>query len=175
MTSLSNRTFSRRSGMGMVASAAVVVAAGGSLRTFAQTPEASPAADVIFPDGPLGEHAMWLLEVANAGPGRLKMAEIDAHFDITFFETTPASVIFKTLTDLQSAGLTYEIDPGTFITTRDMPATNGRFVLVGSDDSRTEMALTINRETELIATFVVGPEGTLSDTAVASPEASPAS
>lgn len=175
MTALNNRTYSRRSALGMAASAAVAVAAAGSLRAFAQTPAASPSADVIFPDGPLGDHAMWILEVANAGPGKLKMASIDEHFDISFFETTPASVIYKTLSQLQSAGLTYEIDPNTFITTMDLPATVGRFILVGSDDSRTEVALSINRDTELIATFAIGPEGSLAATPAASPEASPAS
>src|SRR5690606_32157065 len=93
------------------------------------------AGDVIFPDGPLGEHAQWLLGVANAGPGNITTAAINEHFSVGFFEETTMSEVFKTLSDLQSLGVTWEIDPDTFITTMDLPASNGSFTMVGDDGS----------------------------------------
>jgi hypothetical protein len=136
---------------------------------FAQTPAASPEA-AAFPDGPLGEQAQWILEVANAGPGAIKAGEIESHFHISFFEETSMTEIFKTLADLQSAGITYEIDFNTFITTMDLPATNGRFIMNGSDGSQTEVSIQIDRETGQIVGLSIGPVG-----GSATPEASPVS
>ncbi len=150
---------------GLIA-AAVVVA---PRQIFAQTPAASPEASA-FPDGPLGEQAEWILEVANAGPGSIKAGEIESHFHISYFEETPMSEIYATLSDLQSAGITYEIDFDTFITTMDLPATNGRFIMNGSDGSQTEVSIQIDRETGLIVGLYIGPVG-----GAATPEASPVS
>ena len=158
--------------MALAASATFAALAGS--RAIAQTPEASPVAgDVILPDGPLGVHAQWLLDVANAGPGKLKVAEIESHFSIGFFEETPMAEIFKTLSDLQSLGVTWEIDPDTFITTMDLPASNGSFTMVGDDGSMLRVGITIDRESELIDSLSIEP-GDGSATPVASPEASPA-
>jgi hypothetical protein len=151
---------------GLVLGAAAVVAP----RTiFAQTPAASPEADA-FPEGPLGEQAQWILEVANAGPGSIKAGEIESHFHISYFEETSMSEIFTLLSDLQSAGITYEIDFSTFITTMDLPASNGRFIMIGSDGSETEVSIQIDRESGLIVGLYIGPVG-----GAATPEASPVS
>jgi len=165
-------TRNRLSGVIALAAASFGVAAGGRL-VAAQTPEASPAASpvagVVLPDGPLGDHIQWILDTANAGPGRVKVAELNDHFDVAFFETTSMPELFKTFADLQSAGITYELDP-MIITTRDMPASNGTFVLIGSDGSRTQVSLQIDVDTTLINSFTIAPEGE-----GATPEASPAS
>lgn len=162
----------RRAGLALAASATLAALAGS--RAVAQTPQASPAAgDVIFPDGPLGVHAQWLLEVANAGPGKITTAAINEHFSVGFFEETTMSEVFKTLSDLQSLGITWEIDPNTFITTMDLPASNGSFTLVGDDGSVLRVSITIDRESELLNSLNIEP-GDGSATPVASPEASPA-
>lgn len=168
MTQHLDRRFSRRTGLGLAA-AAVAGLAGSRAVAQVATPSASPVAGVIYPDGPLGEHAAWFVEALNAGPGTITTQQINTHFSEVFFETTTMPEIFKQIADLQSAGITYEIDPETFITTMDMPATNGSFVLIGDDGSQLEVAMTIDRESELLASLEVGPVGSLG----ATPEASP--
>ena len=79
--------------------------------------------------------------------------------------------IFEELSDLQSSGITWEVDPASVTSSMDMPSTVTSFVLIGSDGSETEVAMTLDPETELIATLVWGPVGTLGGT----PEASPVS
>jgi hypothetical protein len=146
---------------GIVVAATAALAPGSVL---AQVPEASPSASpvpgVIFPEGPLGDQARWILEVANAGPGRITIAEINAHVSPAFFEETSMPEVFRMLSGLQSAGITYEIDPISFITTMDLPATNGRFILVGSDGSRTEVSLQVERDTGLISALRIEPADT---------------
>jgi hypothetical protein len=120
------------------------------------------------PQGPLGEQALWILEVANAGPGSIKAGDIEAHFHESFFEETTMPEVFGWLSDLQSAGITYEIEPDSFISTMDLPPSNGRFILLGSDGSRTVVSLQIERDSGLIVGLLIQPE---SDGAT--PEASP--
>ncbi len=171
MTISPETRMTRRAGMALAASATFAALAGS--RALAQTPEASPVAGgVILPDGPLGVHAQWLLEVANAGPGKITTAAINEHFSVGFFEETTMSEVFKTLSDLQSRGVTWEIDPESFITTMDLPASNGSFTLVGDDGSMLRVGITIDRESELINSLSIEP-GDGSATPVASPEASP--
>jgi hypothetical protein len=172
MTISPNTRISRRTGLALAASASFAALAGS--RAIAQTPEASPVAgDVILPDGPLGVHAQWLLDVANAGPGKITTAAINEHFSVGFFEETTMSEIFRTLSDLQSLGITWEIDPESFITTMDLPASNGSFTMVGDEGSMLQVGITIDRESELIDSLSIEP-GDGSATPVASPEASPA-
>jgi hypothetical protein len=165
---------SRRTGLTLAASATLAALAGS--RAVAQTPEASPVAggEVILPDGPLGVHAQWLLEVANAGPGKIKVAAINEHFSVGFFEETTMPEIFRILSDLQALGVTWEIDPESFITTMDLPASNGSFTLVGDEGSMLRVGITIDRESELIDSLSIEP-GDGSAVPVASPQASPVS
>jgi hypothetical protein len=158
-----------RSGIALAAAVAISPA-----KIVAQTPEASPAASPVaamdVPPGPLGEQALWILEVANAGPGQITDSEIEAHFHETFFEETTMPEVVQVLSDLQSAGITYEIEPNTFISTMDLPPSNGRFTLLGSDGSRTEVSLQIERDSGLIVGLLIQPA-----TDGATPEASPVS
>lgn len=139
---------------------------------LAQTPSASPEATFLFPEGPLGEQAQWVLSVVNAGPSNLKVNDIEAHFHISYFEETSMPEIYRQLSEIQSAGVTYEIDFDTFITTMDLPPSNGRFILNGDDGSQLEVSIQIERESGLINGFYIGPVGGAPE---ASPEASPVS
>lgn len=137
-------------------------------QTPAASPVASPGASAPLPDGPLGEQIQWLLDTANAGAGAVADKDIELHFAPAFFEEVPIDDVTAALSDLQSAGVTYEIEPTSVITTRDLPATNGRFVLVAGDGSRTEVSVQIERDAGLIAGLLIQPA---SD---ATPAASPA-
>lgn len=164
-----NTRITRRTGIALAASATLAALAGG--RAIGQTPEASPVAgELILPDGPLGVHAQWLLDVANAGPGKITTAAINQHFSVGFFEETTMPEIFKILADLQALDVTWEIDPESFITTMDMPASNGSFTMVGDDGSLLQVGITIDRESELIDALTIEP---VDDSAT--PVASPAS
>lgn len=161
---------SRRTTFGLAASAVAALAIG---RVSAQdsTPAASPAADLPWPAGPLGEHAQWFLETLNGQPGSLTLDQINSHFAPVFFETTPMSTIYKELSDFQASDVIWEVDPTSVISTMDMPTTVTRFILIGDDGSEMEVAMTLDRESELLASLVYGPVGSLG----ATPEASPAS
>lgn len=135
---------------------------------LAQTPSASPAPPAALPDGPLGEQMQWLLDTANAEAGAITSEEVERHFDTAFFEQVPIDEVVAVLSGLQSAGITYDVEPNSVITTRDLPATNGRFVLAGSDGSRFEVGIQIEREAGLISGLLIDPA------ADATPSASPA-
>jgi hypothetical protein len=138
-------------------------------QTPAASPEASPVAGAPVPDGPIGVQMQWLLDTANAGAGKITIAQINEHFSEGFFVETTMTDVFATLADLQSAGVVYEIDPDSIITTRDLPASNGRFVLVGDDGSLTEVSVQIEGDTGLIEGFTIGSGSDA--TPVASPAA----
>jgi hypothetical protein len=134
----------------------------------AQTPEASPMAAVQLPDGPLGEQIQWILDTANAGAGTITEEQINEHFSLDFLAETPLSEVLGALTDLQSAGITYELDP-MIITTMDLPASNGNFILIGSDESETRVSVQIDRDSGMITGLTVQPASDA--TPVASPAA----
>jgi len=128
------------------------------------TPTASPVAEIPFPPGPLGEHALWFVETLNAGPGTLTDEALDAHVSPAYFEEHSREDMLAALSELQASGLTWEVDPTSVISTMDLPTTVTRFELIGSDGSRLEVGMTLDRETELLATLVFGPVGTLGGT-----------
>ena len=161
---------SRRTGLGIAASAVAAMAVGRAVAQDA-TPAASPEASIPWPAGPLGVHAQWFVDILNAGPGTITTQQIFEHFSDVFFETTTMPDIFKQIADLQSAGIIWALDPATIISTMDMPTTVTRFVLIGDDGSEMEVAMTLDRESELLATLAYGPVGSLGGT----PEASPVS
>lgn len=162
--------FSRRTSLGLAASAVAALAVG---RVAAQdaTPSASPVAGIPWPAGPLGEHAQWFFETLNGEVGTLTLDQINTHFSLVYFETTSMPAIYKELSDLQASDVTWEVDPASVISTMDMPTTVTRFVLIGSDGSEMEVAMTLDRDSEQIATLAYGPVGSLGGT----PEASPVS
>ena len=152
---------------------AVIVALLGAYSVSAQTPEASPEASPvagsILPEGPLGEQLQWIVDTANAGAGKITIEQINEHFDPVFFEETPMCDVFKILAALQSAGITYEIDPIGAITTMDLPASNGRITLNGSDGSQISVSVQIDRDSGLIVGLTIEP--VTDATPVASPAA----
>ncbi len=159
---------SRRTTIGLAASAFATLAVG---RVAAQdaTPSASPTAGVAWPAGPLGEHAQWFVETLNGETGSLTLDQINTHFSLVFFETTSMPTIYKELSDLQASDVTWEVDPSSIVSTMDMPSTVTSFILIGDDGSEMEVSMTLDRDSEQIATLVYGPVGSMG----ATPEASP--
>ena len=149
-----NRSTFIRSGI-----AAAAVAATGHNRAAAQhpsaSPSASPAARVIVPAGPLGDQALWILDIANSDQSPIRFEEIREHFSESFLDGTTMADLMTMLSSLRTAGVTREIEPNSFITTRDLPASNGRFVLVGSDGARHAVSITIDRESGLITALEI--------------------
>jgi hypothetical protein len=136
-----------------------------SAQTPAASPEASPVA-VLLPDGPLGEQIQWLLDFANGEADQIPL--IEEHFSPEFFAEAPSEETIAALTALQTAGIDYEIDPDSIITTMDLPASNGRFILIGSDGSLTEVSVQIDRDSGAIRGLLIQPATD------ATPSASPA-
>ncbi|MEJ7902421.1 MAG: Cpe/LpqF family protein [Thermomicrobiales bacterium] len=136
-------------------------------QTPVATPEASPVAGGQLPDGPLGEQIQWLVNLLNGDPAEITGDEIEAHLTPAFLDAAPAEEIVEGL--LQVAGSRpFAIDDDLIITTMDLPATNGRFVLVGNDAMRIGVSLQIDRDTGLIAGLM------LELASDATPEATPA-
>lgn len=165
---MTNTRITRRQSLGVGAAALASIL--GASRALGQeaSPAASPEPGMQLPEGPLGMHAQWLLDSVNAGPGTITTEQIHEHFTLAFLEKTPISKVFKSIAALQIDGVTYTIEENSFITTMDMPATNGRFVLVGSDGSRNQVSMVIDRDSKLINEFSIAPAGEN-----ATPEASP--
>ncbi len=161
-----------RTAIALAIATAMVPAFAGS-GTLALTPEAAAVGEFMLPDGPLGENAEWLLGVANAGEGALRLGDVNTHFHPSYFEDNSMPELYSQLSELQSAGITYEIEMDTFATTRDMPATNGSFVLIGSDGSRMVVGMTVDPESGQITNFMLQPEGPPEATTEATPEATP--
>ncbi len=136
--------------------------------SFAQTPEAFP----FLPQGPLGEQVTWLLDILNGDPAAITVEEMDVHFAPEFLRQVPSTQLASSLTELRSSMGPFTIEEDAIATTMDLPPTNARFVLVGTDGIRLETAIAIDRETGLITGLVFQPAPEAP--ADASPEASPA-
>jgi len=148
---------------------ALPLALGGAriITASAQTPEASPAATGIYPEGPLGEQIQWLVETLNGDPANLDPTNLVTHVT-TALASSPsaAGLVTKIGALVLVAPLT--IENNAIVTTRDFPATNGSFVLVGADGSRTQISLTVDAESGLISDLTIEPAAD-----AATPAASP--
>ncbi len=152
--------------------AALIITMVGGQTTAAQTPAASPEASPVgivnLPQGPLGEQVHWLIGLLNGDPAGITVEEVEAHLAPAFVDAMPAEEVVEELSEAAGARpLTIEDD--LIITTMDLPATNGRFVLIGDDAARIEVSIQIDRDTGLIAGLLVEPASE------ATPEATPAS
>ncbi len=133
----------------------------------AQAPEADPA---ILPQGPLGEQIAWLVETLNTDPATYTPDELAAHFAPVFLASVPAGQLPLLFTQLQQQLGPSRIEPGPMMTTRDMPPTNARFVLIGDTGLRVLVTLNVDRDSGLIDGFFVAPApAPLSATPAASP------
>lgn len=131
--------------------------------TAAQTPAASPEPGTALPDGPLGEQIGWMILLLN-GPGAITAEEIEAHMTPDFLAEVPAAEVEAIVAEVAGFG-PFTIENDMILTTMDLPATNGRLVLVGIGGERIELAITIDRDSGLISGLLLQP---------AAPEASPA-
>lgn len=134
----------------------------------AQTPAATPNPDL--PQGPLGEQIAWLAETLNADPATWNPNDLAVHFAPAFLAQIPAEQLPALFTQLQQQLGPSHIEPGPMMTTRDMPPTNARFVLVGETGLRILVTVNIDRGSGLIDGFFVAPAPAAS-TPVASPVA----
>ncbi len=119
-----------------------------------------------LPQGPLGEQIQWVVDLLNGDPADITVEEIEAHLTPAFLDAVPADEIVDGLSEV-AGPRPFTIEDDLIITTMDLPATNGRFVLVGDDAARIEVSIQIDRDTGLIAGLLVEPASE------ATPEATP--
>lgn len=137
----------------------------------AQTPVASPQA-VTLPQGPLGEQVRWLLDLLNGPPEEVTVEEVEAHLAPEFLSQVPAGEVAETTAQLGQALGPLTIEEDSIVTTRDLPPTNGRLVLVGAGGVRIDVAIAVDRESGLITGLLLTPA--MAATPEAAPVATPA-
>lgn len=138
------------------------------------TPAASPAAGIDLPQGPLGEQIQWVIQTFNTGASDSTSDQLGEHFTADFLKQVPATQLIAVFGQLHGQVGTVTIEAGSLTTSRDMPPTNARFILVGEHGTRLQASIQIDRESGKIAGLVFQPAAATAASAVASPAASPA-
>ncbi|MGB3305175.1 MAG: alpha/beta fold hydrolase [Thermomicrobiales bacterium] len=137
------------------------------------TPVASPAADSDLPPGLLGEQIRWVVETLNTGASESTSDQLGEHFTADFLKQVPATQLGAVFGQLHGQVGTVTIEAGSLATSRDMPPTSARFILVGEHGTRLQASIQIDRESGKIAGLLFQPAAVASPP-VASPAASPA-
>jgi hypothetical protein len=163
-----NHRLTRRTGIGLAASAIAALTVG---RTLAQP--ATPAATAIpdLPQGPLGEQIQWFVDLMNGDPSAITAAEVGPHFSDNALLVMSAEDLATTFAELAAELAPISVEPGTMVTTRDMPPTTARFVVQGLGDERLRVSLGISSASGLIESLNFSLPPVSEATPVASPVA----
>ncbi|MGC4189748.1 MAG: Cpe/LpqF family protein [Thermomicrobiales bacterium] len=141
------------------------------------TPSTSTTIDGL-PDGPLGTQIQWLVDYLNMPAGDAATVDLTAVFTPEVLAQVPADQMQQILAQIRGEIGPVHVKPGSILTTRDLPATTARFVLVGKDGIELPTSLSIDRDSGLINGIFfenpVMPAAASAASPVASPEASPA-
>ncbi|HWV36139.1 MAG TPA: alpha/beta fold hydrolase, partial [Thermomicrobiales bacterium] len=138
---------------------------------FAQTPDATPQ----LPEGPLGVQIQWLLDTLNTPASNPSTSDqLGEHFTADFLKQVPATQLVAVFGQLHGQAGTVTIEASSLVTSRDMPPTNARFILVGEHGTRLQASIQIDRESGKIAGLVFQPATAAASPPAASPAASPA-
>jgi alpha-beta hydrolase superfamily lysophospholipase len=131
----------------------------------------TPIPDVSLPEGPLGEQIAWVMQIINGNPATLTGADITAHVDKSVLAQVPAKTLIAAITQVSTQYGPFTIEPNSMVTTRDMPPTTARFVIVGKNDMRLRASIAVNRESGLITSlnFTPAPAATPAASPVATP------
>lgn len=150
------------------------------------TPSTSTTIDGL-PDGPLGTQIQWLVDYLNLPPEEAATVDLTTIFAPEVLGQVSAEELQGILAQVSTLLAPVTVKPGSILTTRDMPATNGRFVLVGADGTEVPVTLSVDRDSGLVngiffgnpilptASPVASPVASLAASPAASPEASPVS
>lgn len=141
------------------------------------TPSVSTTIDGL-PDGPLGTQIQWLVDYLNMAPEQAATIDLTTVFAPEVLAQVSAADLGNLLAQIAAQFAPVTVKPGSILTTRDLPATNGRFVLVGKDGTEIPATLSVDRESGLINGIFfenpVMPAASPVASPVASPAASPA-
>ena len=171
-----NRRLSRRTGLTLAA--ASLLLANTTVKVLAQ--EASPTSSVSIPDlpsGPLGEQIQWFVDLLTGDPTAITGEAVAGHFSENALVVKSADSIAADFAALAREIGPVTVEPGSMLTTRDLPPTTGRFVIVGQDPAnRLQVNINVSSASGLIEglSFSTAPASaaTPEAAAVASPVAS---
>lgn len=147
------------------------------------TPSASPSAIDGLPAGPLGTQIQWLVDYLNMPAEDAAAVDLTATFTPDVLAQVSPAELQGILAQISASVGPVHVKPGSILTTRDMPATTARFVLVGKDGIEVPVSLSIDRDSGLVNGIFFGapvmpdasPEAIPAGSEAATPEASPES
>ncbi|MGC4107357.1 MAG: Cpe/LpqF family protein [Thermomicrobiales bacterium] len=143
-------------------------------QTTSATPSASPSAVDGLPEGPLGTQIQWLVDYLNMPAEDAAKVDLTTTFSPEIFTQITAGELQTILAQVATELSPVRVKPGSILTTRDMPATTARFVLVGKNGIEVPVSLSVDRESGLVnGIFFENPVMPTASPA-ASPQASPA-
>ncbi|MGN6032731.1 MAG: Cpe/LpqF family protein [Thermomicrobiales bacterium] len=137
------------------------------------TPSTSTTIDGL-PDGPLGTQIQWLVDYLNMAPEEAATIDLTTIFAPEVLAQVSAEEMQGILAQIAAQLVPVTVKPGSILTTRDLPATNGRFVLVGKDGIEIPVTLSVDRTSGLINGIFFENPVVPAASPVASPEATPA-
>ncbi|MGB3327736.1 MAG: Cpe/LpqF family protein, partial [Thermomicrobiales bacterium] len=142
------------------------------------TPSASPSAIDGLPNGPLGTQIQWLVDYLNMPATDAAAVDLTTIFAPEVLAQVPAAQMQGILAKVRTEIGPVRVRPGSIATTRDLPATTARFVLVGKGGIEVPVSLSIDRDSGLINGIFFEnpamPAASSGASPIASPEASPA-
>ena len=134
------------------------------------TPMASPVTAIDLPQGALGDQIQWVIDTINSGAGTTSAEQITQHVGSDFLAQVPAGQLIALFGQLHAQEGAVTIETDSLVTSRDMPPTNARFILVGEKGVRLTTSIAIDRESEKLTGLLFQPAEPASK---ASPIASP--
>lgn len=141
--------FSRRTGLGLFAAAAVSPFLNISLGA---AQEATPSFTPVMPAGPLGEQIFWLLGVMN-GSGELTEEIVTERFAESFLVSSPASEVVTTLEEQAESMTEALMVPGTLVVGSRDDAVVAAFELAGAQGHFLVVSLGVEEASGKIVTL----------------------
>ena len=152
--------------------------AAATAQSTSATPSTSSTIDGL-PEGPLGTQIQWLVDYLNMTTEQSAMVDLTDVFTTEVLAQVSVSQMAAILAHFRDELGPFHMKPGSILTTRDMPATTARFVLVGKHDVELPTSLSVDRKSGKInGLFFENPltpePSTPVEPSVASPAAMPA-
>ena len=139
------------------------------------TPVASPVTTIALPQGALGDQIQWVLDTINSGASSTTSEQITQHVGEDLLAQVPTEQLISTFGQLHTQAGVVTIEAGSLFTSRDMPPTNARFVVVGEKGIRLNASIVIDRESGKITQLLFQPAAPSTEaTPIASPIANSA-
>lgn len=136
--------------------------------------DATPAPTAGLPEGPLGVQIQWLVDYLNMNPADAEAVDFTTIFTSDVLADVAEPDLKAIFAEIHTQMGTVRVKPDSIATTRDFPATNANFMLVGDTGIELPTSLSVDPDSGLISSVYFQDPILPAATPVASPAASPA-